>query len=464
MNNSLPDVPSPRSTYGSPGESGKRIVDSDRFSRGPDLSDDPWGDNLSRSGFNHSGYPQDESAFERAKNVLSDVAYSAYDRFRNASTVTRTAVVGAVVVGLLGGGLGAKEVHGHFTREAPLIANAEDADEYIWDSVEQKAQDKNKDPLFRATTVSLMENGLLFGSGSLVKVDGEYKLATVEHVIARIYGLADFEGDSAGVGVENSEDEYKPDYEYSFFVPGVGVIELSEDKDDLQFSGEGSGINDERKDRLAYIEISGSARAELAKAEEEGEIKVPEVLTDFSAEIGDVFYMPLADTGERIPLLYIGEGGGQRFAPLVLFSETLDIEEARANLRSGMDVALEQRRQLDEEFAAEAEAEGATYYPSEPDEGGAAWVALNSRATEFAVQHYQEDFEDDLGVTAWLPCMGDSGSPILSDGGLVVGTLSQGSIFRIPRPDGEEGLVPVAMPRYNVLNYSCLADITISTQ
>jgi len=389
---------------------------------------------------------------DKVRNVLSDSYYSAVDRFRDMKKGARAAVAGALVVGVLvGGGLATESVIEHFEDKTALLAESpKDIKDYVT-YFDQKSHDKNKDPSFRATSVSVMQDGTLLGSGSLIKQDGHYMFATVEHVARPMFGLPDIahsaqDGITIGGGESNPEDHGQN----AMLVPGVGIIKLPSNKSALQILGkEASEDSQDDTDRFSLVELPGSVQRILDGAEDFGKIKVPEV-GKFKAEVGDQFWMPLADTGEKVPFIYAGsnrENGDPLFVPLVILSEQLDYQAARDTLLTGIDRGYQ-------ESLADAESVGAEL-GTDKDDFVYPWSVIRDAGVAFEERHEQDDFEDDNGVTNWLACMGDSGSPLLDNEGKVVGMLSSGSPF-------SNGKNEVHLPRYNLLNFDCLADATFS--
>lgn len=393
------------------------------------------------------------SRLEQMRNAVSDAVYGVAERYRSASRRTRAIAAGALVVGLLAtgvGGIEAKQYLDHRGEDSALIADTpEGIHEYTHGFLDYKVHDKNKDPSFRASSVAVMQGGNLIGSGSIVKVEDQYKFVTVEHVARTMFDLpALVESANNSVAITTEDNQKEAHSPNSIHVPGVGVLKISDNKSSLEFSGkEAPADSNDPTDRLSIVTLPDAAERILSQAESDGTIKVSE-LAKFSAEIGDEFWMPLADTGKKIPFMYIGSGrqnGDPQFVPLVVMNEELNYDTARAELLSGM-------QKYNEDFVAKAKANGSIAHP---DDGVAAWTVIREKAVAFGERHKDDDFEHDDGVTNWLPCMGDSGSPMLNSKGEVIGTLSSGSPFS----GGPNG---VYLERHNLGNFECLADATVS--
>jgi len=283
----------------------------------------------------------------------------------------------------------------------------------------EKLGDHNTDPAFRASTATFL-TGVEYnvsprGVGVLLKQGDKYVIATTEHVTDGLLFDREpsFERDPEDVIASNTPEvpRTKDGGEVvRLFVPGVGSMRLNSSNTVIQQDST-YGAQDPEKvymERFSVISLNDEQQDFIRDAEESGAIKLPELSVE-KPERGELIYMPLAESGRNIPLIFVGlESGRLEAYPAILFDNTGDAQKA-----------VEKFRELTEEARQEMLKE----WPGEPDP-----KALNYRVLE----KVQDDFlarynrTSDPIIKQNLPCEGDSGSPVLDKSGKVLGTLGIG--------------------------------------
>ncbi|MEK7096029.1 MAG: hypothetical protein AAB896_01940 [Patescibacteria group bacterium] len=281
----------------------------------------------------------------------------------------------------------------------------------------QHMQDLNKDPRFRATSITF-RSGNMLGSGSIAKDGKGYKLVTVEHVAQPIYGTKIIAGkEHLSVGISFSDSDSKKPPENSMFIPGVGNFQIPKNSPRPSFFGDAKPDSPESVvDRFTVVGLPPAIKTEVAKAEQDGQIKVPEI-EPLNAKFGEEFWMPLEETGKKIPFIYLqqsklNENGGAIFAPLAIFDKKLNYQAAMKSLYQKIGV----RMGFDERYVRKL--------PENLLSFNAFYVALE----EAKKMRFKDQAEVDEMANR-LPCAGDSGSPLLNKDGNIVAVISSITVF-----------------------------------
>jgi len=281
--------------------------------------------------------------------------------------------------------------------------------------VSQKTGDKNDDPAFRADTVTLFQEDDSMGSGVLTKnSDGQFRVVTVEHVARGFKGLGLHYG--KGKSPDYPEIVSSSKKPVDFNVPGVGVMVLTDKKPDFVGSAK-PRPTDGVIDRAAVYDLNADEQKVLQRAESKDDITTSEIGT-LAGKRGDVFTMPLADTGKDIPYVFIQRVAGSKaveLAPLYLLDQGLDYKKGMQNLNDA----------TDKQLAADRKANGGRQVI---DRDEATMLALSSLQSELFEQVKHGDIKA-TDAALQLPCIGDSGSGILNNDKQLVGVLSAGETF-----------------------------------
>jgi hypothetical protein len=285
------------------------------------------------------------------------------------------------------------------------LATADDASHYIDQfQANSKSGDKNHDPAFRASTVEFLDDDHhLIGSAGLVRSGNTYQLATAEHVAGSITGKPE-PGQIVAFGT--------PPKHPAFNIPGVGVFKL---KGEATVIGPVQTERPEYTDRYATYTLTSSEQQAVAEAVDTGTLKVPEKV-DFAGEFGDEFVMPLADSGKEVPFIYVFTDSDEipTLVPLFVLNEQLDYEQGMNTLQAAMDAVRA-------DFDSQNTANNTVEYTEE--------TVMSVAIDNLQAKVYEKYKDDPKEAALNLPCMGDSGSPLLNSDGQIVGTLSRGSYF-----------------------------------
>lgn len=276
-------------------------------------------------------------------------------------------------------------------------------------------QDINKDPKFRATTVTIT-SGRISGSGSLVRGESGYELLTVEHVARPVFNLKTVAGKEI-ITTNLSFGGKDKKISNSMFVPGLGELEIPNDNPKPRLLGNNRPSNDyDLVDRAAFIPLDKSVQSRIAVAEAAGSLRTAEV-KPFKAKFGDQFFMPLEETGKFMPFIYLDSRRESDkmpwLAPLVLFDKGLNYDRGMKFLR----------QKLSERIGVDVR-----HLNDLPDILLAA--SAHAIAHKQAAQMNLRDIDKANELANWLPCRGDSGSPLLDARGNIVAVISEVDYFK----------------------------------
>ncbi len=277
---------------------------------------------------------------------------------------------------------------------------------------ELRMAEHNPDPRFSATSVLLMDKYFDTGVGSLVKDEAGYRLVTVEHVARPLWGqesIVQSGGHKIGTASEPKKSE-----SIRANIPHVGVMELKDDQ--AEYIGPPKdAATDAASDRYAVVELNKEQQALIAEREEKGVLSVPE-LASIKGEFGDAYSMPLPETGQKVPFVFISQqpdGSAADLAPLYVLDRKLDYQKGMQRLVQTMD---------------KLRTENAETGNIALDDVQAAAMAVRELSTEL-LKEVGKSNEASKEAAKYLPCMGDSGSPLLDRGDNIAGVLSSGEAF-----------------------------------
>lgn len=274
-------------------------------------------------------------------------------------------------------------------------------------------RDLNRDPRFRATSLTITTKNEL-GSGSLAEANnGSYELVTVEHVARPIYDLKTIAGNEVITAQLGDNKKSKPNS--SVFIPGLGHFPISKNgaKPKLVGYSKPKGPQD-MVDRVAVIPLDKAIKEAVAKADKAGVLKIPEI-APFKAKFGEQFFMPLEDTGKNIPFVYMDRAanGDPQLIPLVLLNRNLDYKAGMKFLKR----EISKYQGVPEKYFGVLPA---TFLPSS-----------TMQVTQKLVTSMDlRDQKKADALTEWLPCRGDSGSPLLDAKGNIVAVISAVQYFQ----------------------------------
>ncbi len=323
----------------------------------------------------------------------------------------------------------------------------------IGQGAEDKTANPSEDIRHRATSVSFLGKGTLVGSGSLVKDDDGYKLATVEHVARGLYGMESNTPDGM-FGVKPSQNHQPEPGDLAANIPGVGMVTLeaepvfigSHDQDDSEVSQDNTSTTVE--DRYTEIPLSSNIGDVLQKAESQGTLSVPEK-APLVGKFGDVMTMPLADSGENIPFVVLEVSTDQATAelvPLYVLDKGLDYDKGMKNLQNMM-----------QKVETRYDVENMQY-----DQKNVYLQAI-SQLQEELLKSITDD-QKSKEASLWLPCMGDSGSPVLNTDKNVVGVLSRGAPFYQTGSNYDQiDSYVITRDGKNTIGRHCLSSVTIES-
>jgi hypothetical protein len=335
-------------------------------------------------------------------------------------TISRR-LLGALGAGALLLGAGSYEGVAHLSAESGIETSATAIDHYVMAEPSEVSVGV-RDPKLRSTAVSLLLDGFKLGSASLLRMpDGTVDLVTVEHV-ARPYAHMPevvHQPDASG----GPTVEIKPPLtgDNRALIPGFGLVSQSSAPKFFTSSGKLSKGSD--ADLFAEIPLSAPQQAALKGAEQKGVLAIPE-RSQLHPKLGDTYYMVSAEEGEKMPLVYLnGAAGTYNFVPLVILDTGLSSKQGKQNLLS----AIQTQRS---DFLAQQKSDPELVNPGE---SYFLQNAVSQLATTFEnkysymnVKHSKSTAEK---LSTELPCMGDSGSPVLDGSGNTFGVLSSGEGF-----------------------------------
>lgn len=356
----------------------------------------------------------------------------------------------AVLAGATGAGLLVGATHGaieHHSATHAIEASEGSIHKYVHEEDAKVSADAT-DPRFRATAISLLNKGFKTGSASLIRTPaGTIQLITVEHV-ARPYANMPDAVHEQGAHIGGSDKGPNPESDNRAFIPGLGLLKRHGKPTFFETSGVAS--KGEEVDLFAALPLSEQQQAALEKAEKQGVIAIPEQSTA-KPTLGDILYVPSAQDGKQIPLMYInnrGENGdGITLLPLQILDPDLDVQKGRDNFYA----AIEAERQATATRKAEALANGISFGDATED-----YFIMSAAAA------LSKEFEENYGYSSTdnkanaeelsknLPCHGDSGAPLMDSSGNTLGVLSSGDGF----------VDPYAFMRDGFANMTCLSSIT----
>jgi hypothetical protein len=347
----------------------------------------------------------------------------------------RSRIAAAVAVGALSLSLAACE--NPFSDQDDIVQ----VDKSFSDTAAKTAE-INHDPSFRASTVTILDGPFLIGSGSLVKnQDGSYALATIEHVARSLYGLKDTVEESGPFAAQPPKKARQPLYN----VPGIGALNVTAEQPKIL-----RGPSAEDKDGYTIIPIDSGQQHRIAEAEKDGTLHVPEKVL-LEGKFGDAVTMPLGETGQSVPFVFLYKNQDSTKAtlvPLYVLNQDLDYAKGMATLNQHLQQTVNQ-------------------YP-DSQQGvhdrniiDVALIDLDSSVLKRAKSKELDPME----AAKSLPCMGDSGSPFLNKDGNIIGTLSSGEQFYLPGKaytDFDAAVINRDSER-PMLSRQCLSSVTISS-
>jgi len=284
---------------------------------------------------------------------------------------------------------------------------------------ENKLEDKNPDPNFRANSVVVMTGQDYMmspqGRGAIIEQDGVFSFITTEHVTEELLfdrNPLDEEG-KVPSGQPQKSDKYDADKIMRLFIPGAGSFRVDSDNSvayqDSRYLDPNGGF-DGFTERFATVTLDEAQQKFIQEAKDKGLIETSELAAE-QPSLGDIIYMPVPESGKNIPLIYLNTQSGKMSAyPAIIFDEG-------GNEQKAAQTFMAMREEIKSQLLQEGR-DSSTIYDSE----------LNHGAQEIALQKFLEKHSKtaDSNIKFNLPCMGDSGSPILNKKGEILGMLGLG--------------------------------------
>jgi hypothetical protein len=311
----------------------------------------------------------------------------------------------------------------------------------------KKTAELNGDPSFRAESITLLDGPSMIGSASLVKnPDGSYALATIEHVARPMFGMKPMV-ESHGLIAQDKNPEKAAEPLYA--VPGIGLLKVTAEQPNI----EGEEVPDANGgvDRYTTISIDDDQQRRLAEAEANGVLSVPEKVP-LSGSFGDVVTMPLGETGQAVPFVFLYQNENHTQAtlvPLYVLNQQLDYEQGMATLNERAQAVL-----------------GANPPAGQTAESSNILDIAVTELQTALIHNAKTGTLDPLEAAKSLPCMGDSGSAFLNQNGDILGTLSSGQQFYEYGTESDPFFDKAVINRDSAkpqLNRYCLSQVTISS-